>query len=370
MAQAELALRSLAHHRKRLGQELVQRLSGRVALLELVGLGAQLLVAQFFAGRLKRVDTGGNPVQLARDALVVTAKQGLQGATEHRSSAWVNERPPARGPIAHVTTRLYANLAGTACKRRGTNPACHAGATARSRDRNGAHGPDRALPGPPNGVGAGLIQGRQTATAAGQSRARVSSTHGETRKQHAWSRSPWLQVIAPCAPGLGRMRFVRATGATRAYAGSAGPGVAADLAPAVARPGPVCRRAPRAPGLPGQFARLGFAPAPGPRPDPGVRARHRRRRRSHQGQGGGAVRHGGGTGRSKQFDLGGGSRASAGGGRWASGSGAARHVPCTGCASQPATGRGKLSRSPATAQTRGAAKSKSRLPAGRRRTLA
>ncbi len=96
MAHAKRALGRLAHHRKGLRQQFLQRLTTGNPLLELIGLAAQLVVAQLFVLGLQRIDAGNSSGKLAQYALVAATEQTRQGTIEHRSSGLGN-RMPATG---------------------------------------------------------------------------------------------------------------------------------------------------------------------------------------------------------------------------------------------------------------------------------
>src|SRR6185312_11592274 len=77
------------------------------ALLELVGLAAQLRVIEFLKLRLERIDARDLSRQLAQHAVIAAAEYARQGTVEHRRSGWLWNRGSARarGANAHDTGR-------------------------------------------------------------------------------------------------------------------------------------------------------------------------------------------------------------------------------------------------------------------------
>jgi hypothetical protein len=65
---------------------LIQRFAGGQALLEGVGPGAQIGIAQRFHLRFERVDAYDILGELAQHALIAAAEQTRQGTIEHRCS--------------------------------------------------------------------------------------------------------------------------------------------------------------------------------------------------------------------------------------------------------------------------------------------
>ncbi|GBD16449.1 hypothetical protein HRbin26_01347 [bacterium HR26] len=118
----------LAHHGEGLVQQVVERLPGRQPLLELVGLGPELLVAQALNVRLQRVNLFDFPAQPLQLSLVRVAEDLGQQAS-HRCcppgivisrgcvgihASQVYSRRPARGDSANVS-RLIGLCAFAAC---------------------------------------------------------------------------------------------------------------------------------------------------------------------------------------------------------------------------------------------------------------
>ena len=68
------ALGGFAHHGKRLGQQLVQRLAGSQAVTKLLGLATQFVVAELLKVGFERVDAGRDFAVLLEQAVVATAE--------------------------------------------------------------------------------------------------------------------------------------------------------------------------------------------------------------------------------------------------------------------------------------------------------
>ena len=74
MAHLHHALGTFAHHGKSFGQQVVQRFAARHPVLELLRLGAQLLIAELFVLRLHRIDARYDFAVLLEQAIIATAK--------------------------------------------------------------------------------------------------------------------------------------------------------------------------------------------------------------------------------------------------------------------------------------------------------
>ena len=70
----ERAARSLAHHGKCLGQQVVHGLAGGQLLAELTGLAGEIGVGQDLQGRLERVDLADRTGVLTDEPLVAATK--------------------------------------------------------------------------------------------------------------------------------------------------------------------------------------------------------------------------------------------------------------------------------------------------------
>ena len=89
------ALGAFAHDGKGFGQDGVQRLAGGHAGLELLGLGAQLLVAQGFQRCFGRVDLRHGASVLLEQAIVATAENFGEDVVGH--DCGVTRRTRSRG---------------------------------------------------------------------------------------------------------------------------------------------------------------------------------------------------------------------------------------------------------------------------------
>mgnify|MGYP006200420111 CR=1 FL=1 len=83
MAHAEHAAAGFTADRERFGKHLVQGLTVSDALLELRGLGLELLVGELFDFRLQRIDLGDDAVELAQLSFITTAKNAGKQAVDH-----------------------------------------------------------------------------------------------------------------------------------------------------------------------------------------------------------------------------------------------------------------------------------------------
>jgi len=83
MAHAEHAAAGFTADRERFGQHLVQGFTVSDALLELRGLGLELLVGELFDFRLQRIDLGDDAVELAQLSFITTAEDAGKQAVDH-----------------------------------------------------------------------------------------------------------------------------------------------------------------------------------------------------------------------------------------------------------------------------------------------
>jgi hypothetical protein len=96
MAHLHDALGAFAHHGKGLGQQVVQRLAVGHALLELVGLGAQLVVGQLFEVGLQRIDARNRLAVLLEQAIVAAAEPSMHGHSGSQGHCRDRPRPDCR----------------------------------------------------------------------------------------------------------------------------------------------------------------------------------------------------------------------------------------------------------------------------------
>ncbi|MNN55263.1 hypothetical protein D3C81_1701290 [compost metagenome] len=83
VAHAEHAAAGLAADRERFREHLVQGFTVSDTLLELRGLGLELLVGELFDFRLQRIDLGDDAVELAQLSFITTAEDAGKQAVDH-----------------------------------------------------------------------------------------------------------------------------------------------------------------------------------------------------------------------------------------------------------------------------------------------